>query len=88
MKLLHPFISITLLTTVSFSQAQETPPQGTLVVGTRVSLAPPVEFIPSAQFPGYQQESTGASIMVTEIPGPFAEVSAGFARPSELAKRG
>lgn len=88
MKFLHSFIPIILLTTVSSSQAQEKPQQSTLVTGTRVSLAPPVEFTPSSQFPGYQQESTGASIMVTEIPGPFAEVSAGFARPSELAKKG
>jgi hypothetical protein len=88
MKFLHPLISITLLTIVSFSQAQETPEQSTLVAGTRVSLAPPAEFAPSSQFPGYMQESTGASIMVTEIPGPFVEVSAGFSVPAELAKKG
>ncbi|MDL1873596.1 hypothetical protein FBQ85_00265 [Cytophagia bacterium CHB2] len=58
------------------------------MAGTRVSLTPPAEFTLSAQFPGYQQESTGASIMVTEIPGPFAEVSAGFSVPAELAKKG
>lgn len=88
MKFLHPLISITLLTTVSFSQAQESPQQSTLVAGTRVSLAPPADFMPSAQFPGYMQESTESSIMVTEIPGPLAEVSTGFSRPAELAKKG
>ncbi|MCE7940105.1 MAG: hypothetical protein DYG95_00705 [Chlorobi bacterium CHB1] len=88
MKFFCSFLSIILLTSPGFSPAQETPQQSTLVAGTRVSLTPPAEFTLSAQFPGYQQESTGASIMVTEIPGPFAEVSAGFSVPAELAKKG
>src|SRR5687767_7030540 len=69
-------------------QPKELPPPGILVVGTRISLTPPVGFVASSQFPGFEQASSGASIMVTEIAGPFSEVSAGFSSPSGAAKRG
>lgn len=58
------------------------------VVGTRISLVPPSGFIPSDRFPGYSQESTGSSIMVTEFPAPLAETSSGLSTRSALSKRG
>jgi hypothetical protein len=57
------------------------------VPGTRVSLEPPAGFEPAARFPGFQQPDTAASIMVTEIPGPFGKVRGGMNREG-LASRG
>jgi hypothetical protein len=48
------------------------------VAGTKVFFVPPVDFTAATTFSGFQQESSGASIMVMEIPGPLAEVSKGF----------
>lgn len=47
------------------------------IPGTRVSLLKPTGFVMAKHFPGLQQASTGASIMVTEIPGPYSEVTKG-----------
>jgi hypothetical protein len=47
------------------------------IPGTQVTLNPPEGFTPSAGFFGYANESTGASIMVTEIPGPYADINKG-----------
>ena len=57
------------------------------VPGTRVSLEPPAGFEPADRFPGFQQPDTASSIMVTEIPGPYAEVRGGMSREG-LASRG
>lgn len=57
------------------------------IAGTRVKLVPPVGFTVSSQFPGYVQESTGASIIVTEFSGSFSEVSASFSNPEKLAQQ-
>ncbi|MGB7414969.1 MAG: hypothetical protein WA902_12245 [Thermosynechococcaceae cyanobacterium] len=43
-----------------------------------VSLQPPEDFEQAYSFYGVQQPSTGASIILTAIPGPFAEIMAGF----------
>lgn len=48
------------------------------VKGTRVTLEPPVGFTVADRFPGYMSEETGASLMVTELPAPFAVASQGF----------
>lgn len=82
------FLFLILLIFNGCSYAQESPKQSSaFVTGTRVRLTPPADFKPANQFPGYQLESYGSSIMVTEIPGPFAETTAGFSNPSELKKR-
>ncbi len=57
------------------------------VPGTGVSLAPPPGFVPSQRFPGFQHEAKGASIMVTEVPGPAAQMQQGMTR-EVLASRG
>ena len=70
------------------SYAQVSPKQSdAFVSGTRIRLTPPADFTVANQFPGYQLESRGSSIMITEIPGPFAETTAGFSNPSELKKK-
>ncbi|OAD18682.1 conserved hypothetical protein, secreted [Candidatus Thiomargarita nelsonii] len=52
------------------------------VPGTKITLIPPDNFIRATQFPGYIRQETGSSIMVTEMPGPFSEVTKGFTKPS------
>ena len=58
----------------------------TLVPGTKVALEPPPGFTPETQFPGFRN-ATGASIMVTEIPGPIDKLREGLTK-SGLAGRG
>lgn len=62
------------------------PAYGASVPGTKVALEPPSGFTPETQFPGFRN-ATGASIMVTEIPGPIDQLRAGFTK-SGLAGRG
>lgn len=48
------------------------------VPGTRVLLEPPPGFTAAEQFPGFLQKASSASIMVNELPAPFAEATRGF----------
>jgi hypothetical protein len=50
--------------------------QGARVPGTKVSLTPPAGFVAADRFSGFQNAQTGASIMVSEIPAPAAEMRA------------
>jgi len=61
--------------------------QAVRVTGTSVALAPPPGFSPSARFPGFERADLQASIMVTEVEGPFAELTRGMTQ-SGLATRG
>lgn len=77
------------------ARAQEPPPAPApvetstrlLVPGTRVRLTPPPGHAPGQGFFGFQWEKAGASLVVTEFPGPYAQVSAAFDK-AELAKKG
>jgi len=57
------------------------------VPGTHVTIEPPAGFTPAAQFPGFLRADIGASVMVTELPGPVAEVREGMTKEG-LAARG
>jgi hypothetical protein len=57
------------------------------VVGARVRLQPPAGFTPATRFPGFEHAASGASIMVSEIPGPFAELREAFTAEA-MATRG
>src|SRR5262249_45667216 len=59
----------------------------TRVLGTAVRMSPPPGFTPSSNFPGFQDSEHGASIMVTEIPGPAADIRGGMTRQG-LATKG
>jgi hypothetical protein len=59
-----------------------------VVSGTRIRLAPPENFAPATQFPGFMQESSNSSIMVMEMPAPFAELSSGLSQPDALKQKG
>jgi len=58
------------------------------VPGTSVTLTPPEGFVAADRFPGFMKESTGSSIMVSEIPGPFGEVTAGFSDQKRMQAQG
>jgi hypothetical protein len=57
------------------------------VTGTSVAVAPPPGFVPSSRFPGFERADLQSSLMVTEIPGPVADVSRGMTADN-LATRG
>ena len=71
---------ITLFLSSSLCTAQRVP-------GTKVSLNPPPGFVKAVQFPGYIMKSIGSSIMISEVPGPFTEISRAFTK-TRLATRG
>ena len=77
-----------LLAVPCVSQTRTVPRKPIPVTGTRASLIPPVGFTPSDRFPGFSQQSTNASIMVSEISGSFTETSSGLTDPAGLSKRG
>lgn len=57
------------------------------IPGTHVSLKKPAGFANAPDFPGFQQKASMASVMVTELPPPFAQATAGFQKQT-LAGRG
>lgn len=58
------------------------------VPGTSVSLTPPSGFVEANRFPGFMKESTGSSIMISEMPGAYAEVAAGFSDEKRMQAQG
>ena len=48
------------------------------IVGTKISMVPPQDFTVADNFAGFQQDESGASIMVLDVPGPFSEISKAF----------
>jgi hypothetical protein len=56
-------------------QAIASPRSQAKVPGTSVSITPPEGFQPSHLFAGFEQQNTGASIMVTELPIPKESIS-------------
>lgn len=48
------------------------------VSGTKCSLIPPIGFVAATTFSGFQNESTGASIMISELPAPYQTLVDGF----------
>jgi hypothetical protein len=85
------FLSIVLLAcTLSPLSADSTAKAATKLVpiaGTQVSLTQPAGFVTATDFPGFVQKATYSSVMVTELPAPFAQVTAGFTQ-TLLAGRG
>jgi hypothetical protein len=56
------------------------------VSGTAISMEPPAGFTASSRFSGFEHGEVPASIMITEIPGPFSEVGK-ILVPEQLAKQ-
>lgn len=64
--------------------AQEKPVK---VPGTKVSLVPPAGLKPTERFPGFGDEETRSSIMVTEMPAPYQKISEALTKEG-LATKG
>jgi hypothetical protein len=67
---------------LSFAQ-----PKLVKVTGTKVRLVPPTGLKPSERFPGFWDEETNSSIVITEIPAPYSEIANGFTKEA-LATKG
>lgn len=84
--LILSFILVTQDRLVTFASQSPTPVQTesapkaepTSVKGTKINLIKPEGFIESTNFPGFQQNTTGATIVVTEFPGAYTDVASGF----------
>ena len=77
---------ITLLAVILL-QVSPVSAQAVRVAGTSVALAPPPGFQPSSRFPGFERPDLQSAVMVTEIPGPAADLSRGMTA-ANLATRG
>lgn len=58
------------------------------VTGTKISLIPPIGFVASDRFSGYQHEESNSSIVVTEIPASIEQLSPGLTDSEKLQERG
>lgn len=58
------------------------------VPGTSVSMTPPNGYVAADRFPGFMNEAAGSSIMVSEIPGPTGDVTAGFNDKKRMQAQG
>jgi hypothetical protein len=67
-------LSLLLLAQLAWGQSEK----HIQVAGTKCSLIPPVGFVPATGFSGFQQTSTGSSIMINELPGPYQSIADGF----------
>ena len=58
------------------------------VPGMSVNIKPPAGFIKAERFPGFMKESTGSSIMISEIPGPYNEATSSFSDQKRIQAQG
>ncbi|MGD2036417.1 MAG: hypothetical protein PVH28_00960 [Desulfobacterales bacterium] len=77
----HIIIALVLLFFVNEAMAEFVP-------GTSVNLNPPPGFVKAERFSGFMNETNGSSIMVTEVPGPFAEFTEGLSDVEKMKARG
>lgn len=49
-----------------------------IIPGTKYSLVPPKGFKPASGFSGFQDEGTGSSIMISELPAPLGDMLPSF----------
>ena len=86
-----PFVfSVLLCLSGSFVNAHSlsfTQPKHLKVPGTKVRLVPPTSLKPSERFPGFWDEETSSSIVITEMPAPYSEIANGFTKEA-LATKG
>ena len=67
-------LSLLLFGQIAFGQTEKL----TKVSGTKCSLIPPSGFVTATTFSGFQNEETGASIMINELPTPYQSLVDGF----------
>jgi len=81
------FIFVLILTAIVRCSAVPAFAQTVRVPGTKVRLTPPTGFSLAQQYPGFEREAEQASIMVTELPGPAADMLRAMTTQA-LASRG
>ena len=72
----HRRIPVTIAAVLVFSAALLSARQAVRVPGTGVALVPPEGFSPARRFPGFEHPGLQASIMVSELPSPAADMKA------------
>ena len=76
-------ILFTLLLISIFSFAQNS---SVLIPGTKYTMIPPEDFILSTGFSGFQNNETGASIMIMDIPASYSSLIKGFTKDALKTK--
>ena len=56
------------------------------IKGTKISLIPPKGFDNASNFLGLQQNESGSTIMIIDLPAPFSEISKAFTKETFLTK--
>ena len=90
MKILSFVFPVLLCLSSSFANARSlsfAQPKHVKVTGTKVRLVPPIGLKPSERFPGFWDEETNSSIVITEMPAPYSEIANGFTKEA-LATKG
>jgi hypothetical protein len=83
------FLSALLSSSISFGQKaidNQLTAEHQLTAGTKVSIIPPDGFNEAANFSGYQQEESGSSIMIIEMPASFSLIESSFTEEGLLAQ--
>ncbi len=83
MKILPFVFPVLLCLSGSFANAHSlsfAQPKLVKVPGTKVRLVPPTGLKPSERFPGFWDEETNSSIVITEMPAPYSEIATGFTK--------
>jgi hypothetical protein len=90
MKILPFVLPVLLFLPISFANPSSlafAQPKLVKVPGTKASLVPPASLKPTDRFPGFMDDETSSSIVITEIPAPYSEMTAGFTKEA-LATKG
>jgi hypothetical protein len=90
MKILPFVFSVLLFLPISFANPSSlafAQPKLVKVPGTKASLVPPASLKSSDRFPGFLDEETSSSIVITELPAPYSEIADGFTKEA-LATKG
>ena len=83
------FLSSFVLTNISAQKKinNQKTPKHQLITGSDYWMIPPDNFVPASNFQGFQQESTGATILLVEVAVPIHATTLGFNKDL-LAKEG
>jgi hypothetical protein len=90
MKILPFVFTVLLCLPISFANQSSlafAQPKLVKVPDTKVSLVPPAGLRLTERFPGFSDEETGSSIMITQMPTPYSEIT-NWITKEEFAKRG
>ena len=58
----------------------------TQIPGTKYSMIPPKNFVISTNFSGFQNNETGSSILILDLPAPYSEIEKSFTKDALKSK--